>query len=252
MKENEIFKNIQPEIARYPFPISDSFNFYFGQNKNSKDDYRIEVKGRAYYNSEEPKAKTDCRYYLELDITKPNSNLEEDKTLAVMMLNPSNTFPEMSGEKSKIDGTVKNAIRIACKAGYSKVIILNSFNYINADSTSALKTTDKTSNDISIEILKNVLSAHKDLMMAWGAKVRPSDKNNILSVIYELNKFLDLGIYAYAWSRNSNCPYHPATRVDNKKTGFPLTRFLKGETNLIELVVKKQNEEKFELILKGN
>ena len=81
-------------------------------------------------------------------------------------------------------------------------------------------------------------------MIAWGTKVRKRDKNSILSSIWDIAT--DLKIYAYAWNKNSNCPYHPATRVDNKKNDFPLTKFLTDKTNLLELAVKKQND-KFEL-----
>ncbi|MBP3924744.1 DUF1643 domain-containing protein [bacterium] len=241
MNKEKIFKNIQ-NIKPYKFDISDSFDLYFGQSKNNKNNCRIDVKGFAYYNCENPKAKSDCyRYYLELEIN--NSN----KTLVVLMLNPSNTFPEMNGKKSTVDGTVKNAIRIAYKAGYSKVIILNSFNYIDGNSLTAIKSASQTSNDINAKIISNVLTEHKDLMIAWGTKVRQKDKNIILSSIWD--KITDLKIYAYAWNENSNCPYHPATRV-NKKNNYPLTKFLTGKTNLQELAVIKQKD-KFELIIKN-
>lgn len=176
----------------------------------------------------------------ELDKKENNSN----KTFVVLMLNPSNTFPEMNGKKSTVDGTVKNAVRIAYKAGYSKVIILNSFNYIDGNSLTAIKSASQTSNDINAKIISNVLAEHKDLMIAWGTKVRQKDKNMILSSIWD--KVTDLKIYAYAWNKNSNCPYHPATRVDNKKNNYPLTKFLTGKTNLLELAVIKQKD-KFDL-----
>lgn len=243
MNKEKIFKNIQ-NITPYEFEISDSFDLYLGQNKNNKDNCRIDVKGFAYYNCENPKAKSDCyRYYLELEI----NNSQDNKTLVVLMLNPSNTFPEMNGKKSTVDGTVKNAVRIAYKAGYSKVIILNSFNYIDGNSITAIKSANQTSNDINTKIILNVLTEHKDLMIAWGTKVRQKDKNIILSSIWDI--VTDLNIYAYAWNKNSNCPYHPATRVDNKKNDYPLTKFLTGKTNLLKLAVKKQRN-KFELILK--
>lgn len=101
------------------------------------------------------------------------------------------------------------------------------------------------------EFVKSYLKENcKDhvIIAAWGTKVRKKDKNIILSSI--LNKITDLKIYAYAWNKNSNCPYHPATRVDNKKNGFPLTKFLTGKTNLLELAVIKQND-KFNLALKN-
>ena len=62
MNKEEIFKNI-PYIKVYRHDITDSFDLYFGQNKNNKDNCRIDVKGFAYYNCETPKAKSDCYRY---------------------------------------------------------------------------------------------------------------------------------------------------------------------------------------------
>lgn len=240
MDKTQIFKGIS-NLMPFKFDISDCFELFTGKHKNRQDNCTLNVNGFAYYNCKNPKAKTDCcRYYLEFDIEKA----EQYKTLVVLMLNPSNTFPEMNGKKSTIDGTVKNAVRISYKAGYSKAIILNSFNFIDGNSLTAIKAAKQSSNDINTQIISNVLTEHKDLMIAWGTKIRQKDKNIILSSI---DKITDLKIYAYAWNKNSNCPYHPATRVDNIKNNYPLTKFLTGNGQLTELTVKKQNN-KFELV----
>lgn len=79
MNKEEIFKNI-PYIKAYRHDITDSFDLYFGQNKNNENNCLIEVNGFAYYNCETPKAKSDCyRYYLELAI----NNSQNNKTLVV-------------------------------------------------------------------------------------------------------------------------------------------------------------------------
>ena len=97
MNKEKIFKNIQ-NIKAYRHDIIDNFDLYFGENKSNENNCLIDVKGFAYYNCENPKPKSGCyRYYLELEIN--NSN----KTLVVLMLNPSNTFPEMNGKKSTVD-----------------------------------------------------------------------------------------------------------------------------------------------------
>ena len=54
MNKEEIFKNI-PYIKAYRHDITDSFDLYFGQNKNNENNCLIEVKGFAYYNCETPK-----------------------------------------------------------------------------------------------------------------------------------------------------------------------------------------------------
>lgn len=234
MDKTQIFKGIST-ITPFKFDISDCFELF--TDKNREDNCHLNVNGFAYYNCENPKAKTDCcRYYLELNIEKA----EQNKTLVVLMLNPSNTFPEMNGKKSTIDGTVKNTIRIAYKAGYSKVIILNTFNFIDGNSITAMKSAKETSNEISIRIISNVLTEHKDLMIAWGTKVRKKDKAKILSSIWD--KATGLNIFAYAWNFNSNCPYHPATRVDNIKNNYPLTNFLTGNGKLTKLAIENTRE----------
>lgn len=237
MNKAQIFKGIS-HLEPFKFEISDCFQVFTGKNKNRQDNCTLKVNGFAYYSCENPKAKTDChRYYLELDIEKA----EQDKTLVVLMLNSSNTFPEANGKKSTVDATVKNAVRIAYKAGYSKVIDLNSFNFIDGNSITAMKSAKEISNNINTKIITNVLDQHKDLMIAWGTKVRKKDKTEILIKICE--KATDINIFAYAWNSNSNCPYHPVTRVDNIKNNYPLTKFLTGDGQLTELAIRKCKKE---------
>lgn len=190
MNKTQIFKGIST-LTPFKFDISDCFELFTGKNKNRENYCTLNVNGFAYYNCENPKAKTDCRrYYLELDIEKA----EQNKTLVVLMFNPSNTFPEMNGKKSTIDGTVKNAVRIAYKVGYSKVIILNSFNFIDGNNITAMKSAKETTDEVNAQIISYVLTEHKDLMIAWGTKVRKRDKAEILSSIW--SKATDLKIFA--------------------------------------------------------
>lgn len=249
MEAKDIFKNIKGLTPNLEQSISGEFNFYLGKDKNNEDNCIIEVNGSAYYNCQKPEAKTNChRYYLELEITNVKGDktfIKSNNTLVVLMLNPSNTFPAMDNEKAKVDGTVKNAVRVAYKAGYSKVIILNTFSYIDGNSLTAINSIEAAPKDINITIIKKILEKHKDLLIAWGGKVRKEDKENILSKIYTIT---ELKIYAYAWSDKSNNPYHLSNRVNNKKTGFPLTKFLTdqtGEKKLIPLKITNQNDKYF-------
>ena len=76
-------------------------------------------------------------------------------------------------------------------------------------------------------------------MIAWGTKITKGTEEKILE---KLNKIKNLNIFAYAWNDNSNCPYHPATRVDNKKSNYPLTNIL-----LNKKIVKLKIEDKYTL-----
>ena len=235
MGKDDIFKNINGLPSKLYRPhISGEFDFYSGKNKNHENNFIIEVDGSAYY------TKTDChRYYLELKIT----NVKNDNTLVVLMLNPSNTSPAEGDEKAKIDETVKNAVRVAYKAGYSAVIIINTFSYIDGNSSTAVKSAKEDQKNINIEIIKNVLEKNKELLIAWGGKVLKKDKSKILKEISQ--KYKNLKIYAYAWSYKSNNPYHLSSIVNNKITNFPITKFLTnktGENKLLPLKITNKNE----------
>ena len=235
MGKDDIFKNINGLPSKLYRPhISGEFDFYSGKNKNHENNFIIEVDGSAYC------TKTDChRYYLELKIT----NVKNDNTLVVLMLNPSNTSPANGDEKAKIDETVKNAVRVAYKAGYSAVIIINTFSYIDGNSSTAVKSAKEDQKNINIEIIKNVLEKNKELLIAWEGKVLKKDKSKILKEISQ--KYKNLKIYAYAWSYKSNNPYHLSSRVNNKITNFPITKFLTdktGENKLLPLKITNKNE----------
>ena len=236
MEEDDIFKNINGLPSKLYRPhISGEFDFYSGKNKNHENNFIIEVDGSAYYNCLDPKSKTDChRYYLELKIT----NVKNDNTLVVLMLNPSNTSPAEGDEKAKIDETVKNAVRVAYKAGYSAVIIINTFSYIDGNSSTAVKSAKEDQKNINREIIKNVLEKNKELLIAWGGKVLKKDKSKILKEISQ--KYKNLKIYAYDWSYKSNNPYHLSSKVNNKITKFLTNKT--GENKLLPLKITNKNE----------
>ena len=96
------------------------------------------------------------------------------------MLNPSNTSPAEGDEKAKIDETVKNAVRVAYKAGYSAVIIINTFSYIDGNSSTAVKSAKEDQKNINIEIIKirawfialtnNLFISNSFLLNSWYLK----------------------------------------------------------------------------------
>lgn len=239
----KIIKNIISKIngTVYEGVISDEF-FLF-RSKNDRD-IKLKVNGYAYYNQEKPIEKTNClRYYLELDIVNPKENLMN--TLVVLMLNPSNTFPEQNNKRSKVDATVKNAVRIAYKMGYAKVIIVNSFCFIDGNSNTAIKE-KSLQNDLNIQILNYIFKKNRELLIAWGSKVKSNTRSNILENIKKINN--GLSIYAYAWNPKGY-PYHLADRVNSITNNYPLNNILFFNKKLQPLKIIKKNN-KFDLILK--
>ena len=89
--------------------IKDCFDLYIHKSNNYNYKFKnekIEVSGFGYYNKKYPK-QGDHRFYLELSIEQR----KEGEALAVIMMNPSNTFPEImlmygkeaSNRKQEID-----------------------------------------------------------------------------------------------------------------------------------------------------
>lgn len=249
MQKEEIFNGIT-NLKIYNFSISGNFYMYIGENIRQSNP-KINVSGTAYYNCESPKQKTNCyRYCLELNVENFNTKTSiSPKTLVVLMLNPSNTFPEQENKKSKLDSTVKNAVRIAFKKRYNKVIIINSFSYIDGNSNTAKQfKIEDNEKKINLQIIENILSKNKDLLIAWGTKIRAKDKNQILKFI----KPLKLNLFAYDLSKHSNCPYHLAQRVDSIKTGYPIRNFLENNKKLIPLKIEFDEVKNIYKLIKKN
>ena len=177
------------------------FNNYNYKFKNEK----IEVSGFGYYDKKYPK-QGDHRFYLELSIEQR----KEGETLAVIMMNPSNTFPEIEERESTVDDTVKNIIRMAYKLKkYNRIIILNSFSLISGTIKNIKEDDCQTKN---IEIINFFINTNKeiDYLLAWGSKA--VDIDNIKNYLKNID---GRRIFVYKMTLKK-APCHPSIRVENR------------------------------------
>lgn len=145
------------------------------------------------------------RYYLEFDI---NNSLPKKRTIVSIMMNPSDkTNP--TGDGNPIDSTVTNVIKMAYVSGYSKVIILNSFPYINGNGEESLKEKDnsedknKLNKDFIYEFLKENVN-NVDILLAWGGQIK-NTKEDFAEALENYND----KIYVYDVTADK-FPMHPS------------------------------------------
>lgn len=177
------------------------------------------------------------RYYLEFDI---NSHGNKGSLVSIMM-NPSS---ETDPANKKIDLTVTNVIRMAYVSGYSKVIILNSFPYINGNGTESLEknnnSKDSQENKLNKDFINNFLKANVnnqdiDILLAWGGNIKNTveDYSKFLKPYENQNK-----IYVYDITKNS-FPMHPSPFNKEK-----VNNALKSKTCLKNVKLKCERRKK--------
>ena len=197
-----LFNNLHKLTIKDCFDLHiQKFNNYNYKFKNEK----IKVSGFGYYDKKYPK-QGDNRFYLELSIEQR----KEGETLAVIMMNPSNTFPEREGMDSTVDDTVKNIIRMAYKLRkYKRIIILNSFSLISGTVKNVQEDDCQTKN---LEIINSFINTNRqiDYLLAWGSKAL--DINKIKSYLKNIDKGR---IFVYKMTLKK-APCHPSIRVENR------------------------------------
>lgn len=197
--------------SSYRKQIEDSFNLYIQTPDKYSYNFKnetITAEGCGYYAEDFPE-KDGHRFYLELSI-RENS---KGKTLAAIMMNPSNTFPAQENKPSTIDDTVKNVIRMAYKLGkYNKVIILNSFPLISGTVKKPEEIPEDDFRIKNLKIIKTVIKENKDIdyLLAWGNKALDTDKIKD----YLKNENVS-NIFVYKLSKKGY-PCHPSRVVENR------------------------------------
>lgn len=183
--------------------------------------------------------KGSFRYYLEFDIINPQGN---KRNLVSIMMNPSSETNPTNNQK--IDSTVTNVIRMAYVSGYSKVIILNSFPYINGNGTESLEKNNNSKgsqeNKLNKEFINKFLKDKEnnqdiDILLAWGGNIKNTveDYSKSLEPYEEQNK-----IYVYDITKNS-FPMHPSPFNKEK-----VNNALKSKTCLKNVKLKCEQRKK--------
>ncbi len=174
------------EIKTYQLEIKKSIKF---------NNCEINAFGIGIYNNPDPEKELEeiekkkvkvieeeriRRFILELNIKEPKGN----KTLATIMMNPSNTYPKR-GKESRIDRTVQNIIKIAYVCGYNKIYVYNIFSLINSKSSFQYEK-DKFNTD---GIIKFLNKNNYDTLIAWGEN-KEKYTQDILELLNKRNLFV--------------------------------------------------------------
>lgn len=141
----------------------------FRKKEKGEIENKIEVCGFGIY-EENQCIKGGHRYYLEFKLK--NSEVDSSKTMYVLLMNPSNTFP-----KKSIDSTIQNVIRVAyASKEFKKVVILNSFSKICGNGEEAKKYFKQLENE----------SNHKDVHVQFEKK----NKNFVTTILNDVDEIL--------------------------------------------------------------
>lgn len=181
------------------------------------------------------------RYYLEFEIINPKGN---KGSIVSIMMNPSD---QTNPDNQTIDSTVTNVIRMAYVSGYSKVIILNSFPYINGNGKQSLEKFDEISDNNQLKInkgfIKNFLENIKnhDILLAWGGDMK-NTKEDYAKI---LKKYEDK-IFVYNITSN-DFPMHPSQYNQNE-----VNKILNGEKKLkkVQLILGDNRRKKIAVAYK--
>ncbi len=211
-------KRIQDVLGHIDLNIRKQAEEHEFSNKLIKDK---NVVGWGLYNTQSNELH---RYYLYIKL-KGN---DTDKILTVLMLNPSNTFPDREKNTlGEFDATVSNVIKIAQETKYSALEVINLFSYIEGDSKKVTKKEYFTQKNKYYEInktnnsfLKNLLnSIENPILIAWGEKFKNTTRHKQVKELIEILKTKN--IYTFCKKEDGECkqlknkyPKHPGRIKD--------------------------------------
>lgn len=212
-------------LSKYQFnwsePITD--NDYL-EGKGISD-----VKGYGIYDAE-----AENRYCLCIDI--PNNS---NKSLTTLLMNPSNTFPleiaKTKGIKSRFDQTIRNLIRLASVKGYSQIVVLNTFPFIEGNSTEANKYA-QNNKQLNSDFIETVLNNSSEILVACGDNVKSGLYTEYFNIIAGLKD--NVKLYTYTQSFTAK--------------GRPRHLSLQSKANRILYEIALSNNELYELDIVDN
>lgn len=183
----------------------------FRKKEKGEIENKIEVCGFGIY-EENKCTKGGHRYYLEFNLE--NNEINSQKTMYVLLMNPSNTFPPKS-----IDSTIQNVIRVAyALKEFKKVVILNSFSKICGNGEEAkkyFKNKNAKLEEKNEKLVINFLESVDEILIACGDGVSEEQYQSYLT------QLKDKKIWTYANSLTLNSrPRHLSIQHSENRNQF--------------------------------
>lgn len=183
----------------------------FRKKEKGEIENKIEVCGFGIY-EENKCTKGGHRYYLEFNLE--NNEINSQKTMYVLLMNPSNTFPQKS-----IDSTIQNVIRVAyALKEFKKVVILNSFSKICGNGEEAkkyFKNKNVKLEEKNEKLVINFLESVDEILIACGDGVSEEQYQSYLT------QLKDKKIWTYANSLTLNSrPRHLSIQHSENRNQF--------------------------------
>ena len=202
----------------------------FRKKEKGEIENKIEVCGFGIY-EENKCTKGGHRYYLEFNLE--NNEINSQKTMYVLLMNPSNTFPP-----KRIDSTIQNVIRVAyALKEFKKVVILNSFSKICGNGEEAkkyFKNKNVKLEEKNEKLVINFLESVDEILIACGDGVSEEQYQSYLT------QLKDKKIWTYANSLTLNSrPRHLSIRSSENRNQF--YEFIKNPQKKY-LIIKEDNE----------
>lgn len=202
----------------------------FRKKEKGEIENKIEVCGFGIY-EENKCTKGGHRYYLEFNLE--NNEINSQKTMYVLLMNPSNTFPPKS-----IDSTIQNVIRVAyALKEFKKVVILNSFSKICGNGEEAkkyFKNKNVKLEEKNEKLVINFLESVDEILIACGDGVSEEQYQSYLT------QLKDKKIWTYANSLTLNSrPRHLSIQHSENRNQF--YEFIKNPQKNY-LIIKEDNE----------
>lgn len=174
-------------------------DYFKKQNINNITGYGI----YEYEYDTEPKN----RFCLYIKLGNSNKNNNTNKSLTVLLMNPSNTFPKDIAKQKKckpgFDQTIRNLITFANEKEYNQIVVLNTFPYIESDSKKANKhykdNKNEKPNKLNKKFVEKIINNSKEVLVAYGSNIDEDLHNEYLELLKNIKKEKkDIKLYTYA------------------------------------------------------
>lgn len=178
---------------------------------------KLEIENVQGFGVYDKKLEIENRFCLYIELENNNTN----KSLTVLLMNPSNTFPKDIAEKKSckpgFDQTIRNLITFANEKEYNQIVVLNTFPYIESNSNTANK--NCKNNELNKKFIEKIINNSKEVLVAYGSNIDEDLHNEYLELLKKIKKEKkDIKLYTYTknLTKNKNRPRHLSSRSYNR------------------------------------